>query len=86
VVRSNAATSALDSESEVAIQKALHVLMAGKTVIAIAHRLSTLREMDRIIVLKAGKIIEDGTHETLKDQGGTYQRLWDHQAGGFLVE
>lgn len=80
------ATSALDSESEVAIQKALHVLMAGKTVIAIAHRLSTLREMDRIIVLGAGKIIEDGTHETLKGFGGTYQRLWDHQAGGFLVE
>jgi ATP-binding cassette, subfamily B, bacterial len=80
------ATSALDSESEVAIQKALHTLMAGKTVIAIAHRLSTLREMDRIIVLEAGKIIEDGTHETLKDYGGTYQRLWDHQAGGFLVE
>lgn len=80
------ATSALDSESEVAIQKALHTLMAGKTVIAIAHRLSTLREMDRIIVLEAGKIIEDGTHETLKEYGGTYQRLWDHQAGGFLVE
>ncbi len=80
------ATSALDSESEVAIQKALHVLMAGKTVIAIAHRLSTLREMDRIIVLEAGAIVEDGTHETLKQFGGTYQRLWDHQAGGFLVE
>lgn len=80
------ATSALDSESEVAIQKALHTLMKGKTVIAIAHRLSTLREMDRIIVLEAGKIIEDGTHETLKESGGTYQRLWDHQAGGFLVE
>jgi len=80
------ATSALDSESEVEIQKSLHILMAGKTVIAIAHRLSTLREMDRIIVLEAGKIIEDGTHETLKDFGGTYQRLWDHQAGGFLVE
>ncbi len=80
------ATSALDSESEVAIQKALHTLMAGKTVIAIAHRLSTLREMDRIIVLEQGKIVEDGTHETLKDFGGTYQRLWEHQAGGFLVE
>lgn len=80
------ATSALDSESEVAIQKALHALMVGKTVIAIAHRLSTLREMDRIVVLESGKIIEDGTHETLKDFGGTYQRLWDHQAGGFLLE
>jgi ATP-binding cassette subfamily B multidrug efflux pump len=80
------ATSALDSESEVAIQTALHKLMEGKTVIAIAHRLSTLREMDRIIVLENGAIIEDGTHESLKEAGGVYQRLWEHQAGGFLVE
>jgi ATP-binding cassette, subfamily B, bacterial len=80
------ATSALDSESEVAIQTALHELMAGKTVVAIAHRLSTLREMDRIIVLENGVIVEDGTHETLKNTGGIYQRLWEHQAGGFLVE
>ena len=80
------ATSALDSESEVEIQKALHILMAGKTVVAIAHRLSTLREMDRIIVLEAGQIVEDGTHETLSRAGGTYERLWTHQAGGFLVE
>lgn len=80
------ATSALDSESEVAIQKALHELMARKTVIAIAHRLSTLREMDRIIVLEAGKIVEDGSHESLIRAGGTYQRLWEHQAGGFLTE
>lgn len=79
------ATSALDSESEVEIQKALHILMKGKTVIAIAHRLSTLREMDRIIVLKDGRIVEDGTHELLKEAGGTYQKLWQHQAGGFLT-
>lgn len=78
------ATSALDSESEASIQKALHILMEGKTVIAIAHRLSTLREMDRIIVLENGVITEDGTHETLKTWGGTYQRLWEHQAGGFV--
>lgn len=80
------ATSALDSESEVAIQKALHALMVGKTVIAIAHRLSTLREMDRLVVLENGAIVEDGTHETLARAGGTYQRLWEHQAGGFLAE
>jgi ABC-type multidrug transport system fused ATPase/permease subunit len=80
------ATSALDSESEVAIQKALHELMIGKTVIAIAHRLSTLREMDRIIVLENGSVAEDGNHEALKTSGGIYQRLWEHQAGGFLVE
>lgn len=80
------ATSALDSESEVMIQQALHKLMEGKTVIAIAHRLSTLREMDRIIVLEDGKIIEDGDHDSLKDAGGVYARLWGHQSGGFLVD
>ena len=80
------ATSALDSESEVAIQKALHKLMAGKTVVAIAHRLSTLREMDRIIVLEGGKIVEDGSHDALVQYGGVYARLWEHQAGGFLQE
>jgi ATP-binding cassette, subfamily B, bacterial len=80
------ATSALDSESEQAIQEAMRILMKGKTVIAIAHRLSTLREMDRIIVLHEGRIVEDGTHESLKDQGGIYTKLWSHQAGGFLVE
>lgn len=80
------ATSALDSESEVAIQEALHVLMEGKTVIAIAHRLSTLREMDRILVLESGKIVEDGKHDVLAKAGGTYQRLWEHQAGGFVGE
>ncbi len=80
------ATSALDSESEVAIQKALHALMEGKTVIAIAHRLSTLREMDRIIVLDTGKIVEDGTHKKLTKAGGMYARLWEHQAGGFIKD
>ncbi len=78
------ATSALDSESEVAIQKALAELMKGKTVIAIAHRLSTLRGMDRLIVLDYGKIIEEGTHQSLVDAGGVYAQLWRHQAGGFI--
>ena len=80
------ATSALDSESEVAIQKALRKLMVGKTVVAIAHRLSTLREMDRLIVLQNGRIVEDGTHDTLVNHGGVYAGLWKHQAGGFLAE
>jgi ATP-binding cassette subfamily B protein len=80
------ATSALDSESEVEIQKALRELMVGKTVIAIAHRLSTLREMDRIIILEDGEIIEDGDHNSLVGTGGLYSRLWQHQAGGFIPE
>lgn len=81
------ATSSLDSESEVYIQKALQALVKDKTVLAIAHRLSTLREMDRIIVLDEGKIVQDGTHEELmKDENGVYARLWNHQAGGFLQD
>ncbi len=80
------ATSALDSESESLIQSALEELMEGKTVLAIAHRLSTLRKMDRILVFENGRIIEDGTHAELTKASGTYSRLWKHQSGGFLVE
>jgi len=80
------ATSALDSVSEVAIQEALHVLMEGKTVIAIAHRLSTLREMDRIIVLREGAVAEEGRHDELLAQKGIYAELWGHQVGGFIQE
>jgi ATP-binding cassette subfamily B protein len=80
------ATSALDSESEVAVQKALINLMEKRTVIAIAHRLSTLRAMDRIIVFDAGEIVEDGSHEQLVAKGGLYADLWNHQAGGFLED
>jgi len=80
------ATSALDSESEVEIQKALEILMEGRTVIAIAHRLSTLRKMDRIIVLDKGRITEDGHHDYLSKDGGVYEKLWNHQAGGFLLD
>lgn len=78
------ATSALDSEVEAAIQSALARVMQGKTVIAIAHRLSTLRGMDRIVVLDEGRIIEEGSHETLLSQNGAYARLWERQTGLFL--
>ena len=80
------ATSALDSESEVAIQQALEELMEGKTVIAVAHRLSTLRKMDRILVFENGRITEDGSHDELAAAGGMYAKLWQHQAGGFLQD
>ncbi|MBX3657838.1 MAG: ABC transporter ATP-binding protein [Ramlibacter sp.] len=80
------ATSALDSEVEAAIQTSLNALMQGKTVIAIAHRLSTIAAMDRLIVLDAGRIVEEGDHRSLLAQGGLYARLWAHQSGGFLGE
>lgn len=80
------ATSALDSESENAIQLALQDLMKGKTVLAIAHRLSTLRMMDRIVVLDKGTIVEDGTHDELVAQNGIYARLWESQVRGFIQE
>jgi len=80
------ATSALDSESEKLIQDSLVTLMKGRTSIVIAHRLSTISKLDRIIVLDNGKIVEDGSHETLLKQGGAYSRLWAHQSGGFIEE
>ena len=80
------ATSALDSESEVLVQKALLTLMEGRTVIAIAHRLSTLRAMDRLMIFDQGKVVEDGSHDELIKKGGLYADLWNHQAGGFLEE
>jgi len=79
------ATSALDSEVELAIQEQLLGLMEGKTVIAIAHRLSTIARMDRLIVLDAGRIVEEGTHDELLRRGGHYAKLWRHQSGGFLA-
>jgi ATP-binding cassette subfamily B protein len=78
------ATSSLDSESESLIQDALRVLMKNKTVIVIAHRLSTIMQMDRIVVIENGRVVASGTHNDLLEEGGTYQKLWKIQAGGFL--
>lgn len=80
------ATSALDSEVEQAIQENLFALMAGKTVIAIAHRLSTLTEMDRLVILEAGRIVETGSHADLVAKGGLYADLWSRQSGGFIAD
>ena len=78
------ATSSLDSESEKYIQESMKTLMKNKTVIAVAHRLSTLREMDRIIVLENGKIIEEGTHTGLLRKKGRYAKLFKMQSDGYI--
>ncbi len=80
------ATSALDSENELLIQKSLQNAMKGKTTLVIAHRLSTLRNMDRIVVIKNGKIIESGSHKQLLRSGGAYRKLWNMQTGGSIGE
>ncbi len=78
------ATSSLDSESEALIQDAMLRLMAGRTAIVIAHRLSTVRALDRILVFDKGRIIEEGTHEVLLDRNGVYRRLLQVQAAGLI--
>jgi len=80
------ATSALDSVSEQAIQKALHELMKGRTAIVVAHRLSTLKHLDKILVIDDGQCVEQGTHDQLLKQKGIYADLWARQKDGFIAE
>ncbi|MCE2926090.1 MAG: ABC transporter ATP-binding protein/permease [Rickettsiales bacterium] len=80
------ATSSLDSITELAIQQSMQAMMKGRTTIVIAHRLSTLTFMDRILVFDHGRIIEDGSHQALLAAGGHYARLWGMQAHGFLPD
>ena len=80
------ATSALDSESEILVQQALWRLMEGRTALVVAHRLSTVAGMDRLVVLDRGRIIEQGTHHELLATEGAYAKLWQHQSGGFLTD
>ena len=80
------ATSALDSESEAAVQEALSRLMEGRTAIVVAHRLSTVSSLDRIVVISHGTIVEDGTHQELVEQGGEYAQLWSRQIGAYEGE
>jgi len=79
------ATSQLDSITENLIQESLTNLMQDKTTIVIAHRLSTLKHMDRILVFDTGRIVEDGSHQELLDLNGSYKKLWDSQIGGFIA-
>ena len=80
------ATSALDSVTENLIQESLSLLMEGRTALVVAHRLSTLLNMDRLLVFDQGKIVEDGTHKSLIKKGGLYKTLWSAQVGGFLPD
>jgi ATP-binding cassette subfamily B protein len=81
------ATASLDSESEALIQQAVERLMTGRTVIVVAHRLSTVRALDRILVFDQGRIVEQGTHDALTArQGGIYRRLFERQALGLMTQ
>lgn len=80
------ATSALDSESELLVQDALWRLMEGRTALVVAHRLSTVAGMDRLVVLDRGRVVEQGSHGELLAAEGAYAKLWQHQSGGFLGE
>ncbi|MFC4056729.1 ABC transporter ATP-binding protein [Planomonospora corallina] len=80
------ATSALDSESEILVQEALWRLMQDRTAVVVAHRLSTVVRMDRLVVLNRGRVVEQGSHSELLQAQGPYARLWHHQSGGFLAD
>ncbi|MBM3602789.1 MAG: ATP-binding cassette domain-containing protein, partial [Alphaproteobacteria bacterium] len=80
------ATSALDSVTERLIQTALNHAMAGRTTVVVAHRLATLTNLDRLIVLEHGQVIEDGTLSELLARNGRFAQLWQMQAGGFLPD
>ena len=80
------ATASLDSETESLIQNSLDDIMADKTVLVVAHRLSTIAHLDRIVVLDKGSIVEDGSHHQLLELKGLYYRLWQHQCDGSLSE
>jgi ATP-binding cassette subfamily B protein len=81
IILMDEATSALDTESEMEIQRALVHLMRDRTVIAVAHRLSTLSVFERIVVMDKGRIVEDGTMAELRHRGGLFERMWRMQAG-----
>jgi ABC-type multidrug transport system fused ATPase/permease subunit len=80
------ATSALDSTTEKEIQEAMLEVMQNHTTIIIAHRLSTVKQVDRVIVIEDGQITEEGRHEDLLTKSGKYAELWSHQVGGFLAD
>jgi ATP-binding cassette subfamily B protein len=80
------ATSSVDTRTEVLIQRAMHTLRRGRTSFVIAHRLSTIRDADLILVMEDGKIVEQGTHETLRDAGGAYARLYSAQFAQAVAE
>ena len=80
------ATASLDSETESLIQGSLDDIMADKTVLVVAHRLSTIAHLDRIVVLENGQIVEDGNHSQLLELRGVYYRLWQRQSDGVLNE